>query len=213
MTNIKVLVLLVVSLFGCLCSSSKTPLSSRDVWKTVANFSSPQSEQKFKAMHKSYNHIPSVYEDVSEEINGELSGYGDVPWRFFKHLESAKLFAENGNEEDDHGCTALHRATIMNLPKIVELLIDAKVDINALQYGAYSALHLAAKENYLEIGKMLLESGADTFDEDDDTPSDGTPLYVAKYFMHGSFVEMLKRARINYYIQKYSKQVIGNTKL
>ena len=105
--------------FPCFCGSN-APLVGKSTWKTVANFLTPGKEKKFNGSHKSCSGISSDHEyvDVSEKIFEELDPLDDVPWRFFKHSESGKLFAENVNETDRYERTALHYATIENRPQV-----------------------------------------------------------------------------------------------
>merc|ERR1712098_746309 len=85
-------------LFPCFCGSNAL-LVGKSTWKTVANFLTLGREKKFNGIHKSFSGISSDHEyvDVSEKIIKELDPRGKVPWRFFEHSESGKLFAENGN--------------------------------------------------------------------------------------------------------------------
>merc|ERR1712034_238827 len=107
--------------------------------------------------------------------------------------ESKQLFAENGNEKDVDGCTALHRASFWNYPEIARALIEAKVTLNVQtrsEEGFYgtTALHLAVMGNHLEIGGMLLDAGARVNLEDF---QHCTPLNLAEALGHMEFVNML----------------------
>merc|ERR1712098_149492 len=104
-----------------------------------------------------------MHKDVTKEIIRKLNPNGDVPWRFFKHSESENLFAENVDETDVDGFTALHHATYENLLEIAKALIEAHVDVNAQTRYGFTALHIAAIKNRLEIGKMLIDAGASVY--------------------------------------------------
>merc|ERR1712098_208611 len=141
--------------------------------------------------HKGFNLIPSVYEDVSAETTGKLTlrVITEGSWRFFKHSKSEKLFAANVDEKDSTGCSALHHAVIKNLPEIAEALIEAKVNKHATMLNGYTALHLAAMENNLKIGRMLIDAG---FVANARTDSHRTPLDVANVWGHAEFIAMLR---------------------
>merc|ERR1712098_215974 len=125
--------------------------------------------------------------DVSEKIKEKLDPTGVVPWRFCEHSESKKLFAENVEERDAAGRTALHRAACKNLPEVAIALIEAGVDVNAVGLG-YTALLVAVAKNHLQIGRMLIDVGADVTAE----VCGWTPLNLSKYYRHGIFAEMLQ---------------------
>merc|ERR1712098_456261 len=131
-------------IFPCFCTSN-FPFVGKNVWKTVANYLNPQNEKKFKQIHKSLNSISRVYDDVSDEIITMLKPIEGVPWRFFEHLELKKLFAaENLEEKDASGRTPLMCASIHNLVKVAQALIEANVDVNADTRHGTTALHIAA---------------------------------------------------------------------
>merc|ERR1712098_320513 len=166
-------------LFPCFCGSN-APLLRKSTWKTGANFLTPGKEKKFNGSHKSFSGISSDHEyvDVSNEIIEELRSRGKVPWLFFEHSESRKLFAENVDEKDRNGITALHCATFENLPQVAKALIETGVDVNAKNRWERTALHYAATFNHLQMGKMLIDAGADVRAEDKDKE---TPLDCAKW--------------------------------
>merc|ERR1712098_388114 len=115
-----------------------------------------------------------MYEDVSEDIKASLDPLDDVSWWFFRHLETERLFPEVGDERDEAGHMALHYATKMKLPEIVKALIAAEVDVNAVDRWKCTALHHAALYDRCEIGRILIEAGAEVhaFDAASRTPSD-----------------------------------------
>merc|ERR1712098_28769 len=164
-------------------------LLGKITWTTVAKFLTPGKEKKFNGSHKSFSRISSDHEyvDVSNEIIKKLHPPEKVPWRFFKHSESGKLFAENVDEKCCHEFTAMHRATIMNLPQVARALIEAGVDVNAKNRWGETALHYAAFNNHLQIGRMLIDAGAGVRAEDEDNR---IMLDWAK--PNGEFAEMLQ---------------------
>lgn len=80
------------------------------------------------------------------------------------------------------GWTVLHYAVDSNHPRVVKLLIEAGVDLNAQITGdeqreGWTALHIAAKKGLGEIARLLLEAGADFTIENE---GGRDPLYVAQ---------------------------------
>merc|ERR1712098_665871 len=108
------IIALILTLCQCSCASI-TPLVEKKRWETVANFLTLGNEKKFNRIHQSFSGISSDHEyaDVSKKIINKMDRVdwsircGDVPWRFFEHLESRKLFAENVKEVSRMGYTAL----------------------------------------------------------------------------------------------------------
>merc|ERR1712098_184618 len=159
--------------------------------ENVANYLTPQNEKKFNRIQKSLCQISNVYDDVSKKTIRRLRPSGSVPWRFFEHPESGKLFAENINEKDCFTWPALHRAARWNLLKIAQALIEAEVNINVTDKFGCTALHIAASSrNGLKIGKMLIDSGADVNAKDIDQR---TPMDFANLFGRTEFIKMLSK--------------------
>merc|ERR1712098_796873 len=181
-------------------------LLGKSIWTTVAKFLTPGKEKKFNGSHKSFSGISSDHEyvDVSNEIIKEFRPWEKVPWRFFEHSESGKLFAENVDEKDRHEITALHLAAIKNLPHVAKALIEAGVDVNAKNRWGQTALHCAAASNRLQIGRMLIDAGADVRAKDEDKE---TPLDFAKW--NPKFAEMLQE-KIKLLPQKSFIYKLGN---
>merc|ERR1712098_545738 len=161
-------------------------------WKTVANYFTPKTEKKFNEIHKCFRRIPNVYVDVSNSVIDKLylSAERAPKWRFFKHLESRKLFAENVEERDYCGDTALILSAVLKLPKLAKALIEADVLVNAKDNYGFTALHCAAMGNCLEIGKMLIAAGANVNAEDHFRC---TPLFWSNSWQHAEFTEMLEK--------------------
>ncbi|KAG8199611.1 hypothetical protein JTE90_009447 [Oedothorax gibbosus] len=66
------------------------------------------------------------------------------------------------NANDCHFGTPLHAATVMNRPHCVKLLLQAGALVNATKIHE-TALHIAARENLIEVVQVLLEFGANVF--------------------------------------------------
>jgi ankyrin repeat protein/preprotein translocase subunit SecA len=92
------------------------------------------------------------------------------------------------NERDSQGNTALHCATNLNKPDIVQWLLDHGADIAAIDADNWTPLHLAAVEGYAAIVKILLEHGADI-----EVIGTGgcTPLHMAGLLGHRAVVQLL----------------------
>jgi len=57
--------------------------------------------------------------------------------------------------------TALHAATIAKMPKVVKLLLDSGINVDAVDATGTSAAHLAARMGNMEVFRALLEAKAD----------------------------------------------------
>ncbi|KAK3026078.1 hypothetical protein RJ639_040536 [Escallonia herrerae] len=71
---------------------------------------------------------------------------------------------ENGaaiNGRDQHGWTALHRASFKGLADVVRTLIDKGVDVDARDEDGYTALHCAVESGHANVIEMLVKKGAD----------------------------------------------------
>jgi len=67
----------------------------------------------------------------------------------------------NPDERDSFGGTALHAAMFQDNMKIVELLIEAGLDVNAQgTYNKYTPLHDAVWANNLQAAKLLVKHGS-----------------------------------------------------
>jgi ankyrin repeat protein len=73
---------------------------------------------------------------------------------------------------------------------ILELLIDAGVDVSSLEVNGRSLLHLAAETNNLFAAQLLLESGAKVIPIDDNHK---TPLDIAG---SGEMIKLLKKYQV-----------------
>ena len=81
---------------------------------------------------------------------------------------------KNIYERDEKGRTALHYAVEV---KIVRLLIEKGVDVNAADVRGHTALHLAITEKRLETVRELIKSGGNVNAEEYGNKC--TPLHLA----------------------------------
>lgn len=114
--------------------------------------------------------VDLALEVASSELVGELIVVTDYKVEMVKaastgdKIQLRKLIAlgkdVNEKDRDSHGQTALHVAAETGDLEIVQMLIEAKADVNITdEYGA-TALMIAAQDNELEIARVLLEAGA-----------------------------------------------------
>lgn len=74
-----------------------------------------------------------------------------------------RLF-DNGaaiNGRDQHGWTALHRASFKGKIDVVRALIERGADLDATDEDGYAALHCAAEAGHSEVIELLVKKGAD----------------------------------------------------
>ena len=95
-----------------------------------------------------------------------------------KFNKSAKELLENSYkniyERNEKGRTALHYAVDA---KIVRVLVEKGVNVNAADARGYTALHLTVTEKRLEAVRELIKSGADVNVEEYGNKC--TPLHLA----------------------------------
>ncbi|AIF82025.1 ankyrin [endosymbiont of Acanthamoeba sp. UWC8] len=110
-----------------------------------------------------------------------LEAYGE------EGIEYIKSFLKKGgniNEKDDDGSEMglLYYAVTRKDAKMVEFLLKhEKLDVNSQDYFGTTALHVAARNGYMEIAKLLLARGADV----NLTDKEGeTPLHNSILTMH-----------------------------
>jgi ankyrin repeat protein len=119
---------------------------------------------------------------------------------FFGHPEAAKLLAERGaalearstNEQFALEATPLHSAAAAGQLEVIEVLLAAGADVNAVQHGGYTPLLEAAATGRAELVETLLERGADPAAR----LADGrTAVDLAATGGHVQLAERLERAR------------------
>lgn len=93
------------------------------------------------------------------------------------------------NAVDIYGWTPLMRAVQAERPKVVRaLLADRRVEVNAADENAQTALHHAAAQNAPEIGGLLIAHGAERESRD---RYGRTPQMIAKEGGYAAMVEIL----------------------
>lgn len=94
------------------------------------------------------------------------------------NYEIVKYLVTNGanvNASGEWGITPLEHAVKRGYKKIVELLIEYKVDVNYKSYSEFSCLNTAIGQNNFEIFKLLLDADAHIHS----LPGENAPIYVA----------------------------------
>lgn len=92
----------------------------------------------------------------SDEQLHKAAYYGDI-----EMVKSLLKEQPDPDERDSFGGTALHAAMFQNNLEIVELLIDAGLDVNAQGISnGYTPLHDAVWNNNLGAAKLLVQNGA-----------------------------------------------------
>ena len=81
------------------------------------------------------------------------------------------------NNEDVHGSTPLHWASLNGHMEVVNRLIQAAADVNKKGHLGYTALHFASKNGHAEVINALLTAGADKTRQNN---KGQTPYDVAK---------------------------------
>ncbi|MFS7989955.1 putative non-specific serine/threonine protein kinase [Helianthus anomalus] len=65
------------------------------------------------------------------------------------------------NGQDQHGWTALHRASFKGYTDVVRLLIEKGVNLDARDGDGYTALHCAVESGNVNVLELLVKKGAD----------------------------------------------------
>lgn len=108
--------------------------------------------------------------------------------------------------------TPLHYAAYFGQEKIVKLLIDSGMDINAQDKEGNTPLHLAALKKHYDVIDMLVEQNADPLKEN---LKSQTPLMVhcthnhqvADNDRHNAVADMLKQEMLRLKVQENSQLV------
>ncbi|XP_032965207.1 ankyrin repeat and death domain-containing protein 1A isoform X10 [Rhinolophus ferrumequinum] len=94
-------------------------------------------------------------------------------------------------EERNVGASPIHLAVKHNFPALVQLLIDANSDLDAIDNRQQTPLHLAAEHAWQDIAEMLLVVGVNLKLRD---KQGKTALAVAARSNHTSLVDMIIKA-------------------
>ncbi len=108
------------------------------------------------------------------------------------NVEQLKQLLEIETEfgiRDGSGRTPLHVAAHASHDKVIEILIEAGADANALDNQAYDIVTIAAVANDLEVLKMAIDLGASP--SNTTSPYDGTALIAAAHLGHHEVVKIL----------------------
>ncbi|KAK8564980.1 hypothetical protein V6N13_020109 [Hibiscus sabdariffa] len=79
-------------------------------------------------------------------------------------VRSIQRLIENGvviNGRDQHGWTALHRASFKGRTDVVRMLINKGIEVDSKDEDGYTALHCAVESGHTEVVELLVKKGAD----------------------------------------------------
>ncbi|XP_009791485.1 protein VAPYRIN-like [Nicotiana sylvestris] len=79
-------------------------------------------------------------------------------------VRTIQRLIENGasiNGRDQHGWTALHRASFKGKIDVVRSLIDMGIEMDGKDGEGYTALHCAVESGHVDVAEMLVKKGAD----------------------------------------------------
>ncbi|KAK6243547.1 hypothetical protein QUC31_009956 [Theobroma cacao] len=79
-------------------------------------------------------------------------------------VRNIQRLIENGaviNGRDQHGWTALHRASFKGRIDAVKMLIDKGIDVDSKDDDGYTALHCAVESGHTDVVELLVKKGAD----------------------------------------------------
>jgi ankyrin repeat protein len=131
----------------------------------------------------------------------------DTPWQWAiynglvhlsKHL-LMQLFEGEIDAQERHYGTALYTAALRGHEKVVQMLLDARADVNALGGGYSTALYTAALRGHEKVVQKLLDAGADVNARGGQY---GTALQAASVNDHEKVVQMLLDARADVNAQR-----------
>ncbi|KAJ8763193.1 hypothetical protein K2173_025578 [Erythroxylum novogranatense] len=100
---------------------------------------------------------------------------------------------ENGvaiNGRDQHGWTALHRASFKGKTEAVRTLMDKGIDIDAKDEEGYTALHCAVESGQADVIELLVKKGADV---EARTNKGVTPSQIAESLHYVGISRLLTR--------------------
>lgn len=97
-------------------------------------------------------------------------------------------FKANKELRSRQGWTPIITASSAGHLKMVQLLIEQKVDLNAITEYKTTALYSAASEGHMEVVEALLNGGALT-----DVPGTSSPIGVARVNGHKQIAELIQK--------------------
>lgn len=106
-------------------------------------------------------------------------------------VRTIQRLLENGasiNGRDQHGWTALHRASFKGRIEVVKALIENGIDINAKDEDGYSALHCAVESGHVDVAELLVKKGADI---DSRTNKGVSPLRIAESLKYSGLTRVI----------------------
>lgn len=92
------------------------------------------------------------------------------------------------NGKDQHGWTALHRASFKGKLEVVRMLIDKGIDVDARDEDGYTALHCAVESGHTDVTELLVKKGADV---EARTSKNVTPLQIAESLHYAGISRIL----------------------
>jgi ankyrin repeat protein len=119
----------------------------------------------------------------------------------FNNIEAIKLlltYGSNVNKQNNLGLGAIHLAVYSKKPEVMELILNAKANINLKhKKNGETALHMACNLELYHMAELLLKRNADP--DVQDTEDEYTPLIYSTVLNRLDFVKLLldKGANIN----------------
>ncbi len=110
-------------------------------------------------------------------------------------LPAAKLLIEKGatvNAKESYGSQLLLLSTHLGLTDMVKLLINNGMDVNTT-YGGRNAIHIAARNDDLEITKLLISKGADVNAKD---RNGSTAFDLAQKENYSDIINLLRKGKV-----------------
>lgn len=141
-----------------------------------------------------FRYLITFFFCVFAALYADSANAEEIDWTTVS-FEEAQKFVQTGNEVnifDEDGLTLLMKA-VMNTSNsaVVNLLIDADVDVNAQTKEGVTALMVAARNGNLTAVKLLLNNGANV---NATTKKGLTALHIAMFSKNLELIKELIRA-------------------